>query len=69
MPHLAKNNYLMRPDRVGVHYVTQYAKRWTSERQTNGKHTHTHTQTHTNTPKPLCKYGNVTVLCNAGVHR
>jgi hypothetical protein len=58
-PTLAKNEYLMRHDKVGVHLHYSMCKALGIERQINGTHT----------PKPVCEHEDVTVVESRGIYR
>ena len=65
----AKNEYLMRHDKVCTHLHYSICKALgieTTDKWYTHTHTHTHTDTHTQTqthmPKPVCEEGDVTVL-------
>jgi hypothetical protein len=60
-PILAKNEYLMRHDKVGAHLHCSICKALNIE-TTDKWYTHTHT------PKPVCEHEDVTVLWNQGVN-
>jgi hypothetical protein len=58
-PILAKNEYLMRYDKVGAHLRYAICKALGVE---------TTDEWYTHAPNPICEHENVTVLCNQGVH-
>jgi hypothetical protein len=67
-PILAKNDYLMRHDRISTHLHYSICKVLGIE-TTEKWHVRTHAHTHARTPKPACEHEHVKVLCNQEVHR
>ena len=62
---MAKNEYLMRHDRVGAHVHNSIYKALDIER-TDKWHTHTHTYTHT--AKSVYEHEDVSVMESRGTH-
>jgi len=59
MPHFAKNEYLMRHDKVCTHLHYSICKALSNE---------TTDKWYTHMPKPVCEEGDITVLWNQAVH-